>query len=436
MTDQYRYENDLMFNSFLEDYFYDKFRQGEHSIEMIFSPKCNEACVYCYLNKTYKKLYPDCAFDSADTLNNVRKLLRWMKKNKFICTLDIFSGELFAQEAGFALMDIIYDEYRDSGDDEKIRRIIIPTNFSFLANTDLERRVRDCLNRFKDIGIQVILSASMDGKYMDDNRPFKGNLDIEIDFVRDDAYYDKVFEFAKEYKFGFHPMIWRKNIKKWKDNFDWFRDMFDKHGIPWTNLYLLPVRDDGWTSDDNAILYDFIKYIIKRAFDMCDLCVDEFVDFVLKDNGFNLLATPFISIGRGIGCGMQTSFAIRMSDLKHFPCHRLMYKDLEIGHFNEEMQYVTEHASLGLVTYGFETKNQPMCYNCPINNICIAGCLGSQFETNGEIFAPIRSVCSMEFAYIKAIVDTFDEIGVLDEMLKYCSKEKKDQLIWLRGAKI
>ena len=436
MTDQYRYENDLMFNHFLEDYFYDKFRKGEHSVEMIFSPKCNEACVYCYLNKTYHKLYPDCSFDNSNALDNARKVLKWMKKNKFVCTLDIFSGELFAQEAGYALMDIIYDEYKDCAPDEKIKCVIIPTNFSFLANTELEMRVRKCLDKFNEIDLRVFLSASMDGKYMDQNRPFKKNIDVDIDFVRDDAYYDKVFKFAREYDFGFHPMIWRANLDKWKQNFDWFHDMMCKHDIPWTNLYLLPVRDDGWTPEDNVLLQDFIRHIIDVSFEKCGRNTERYVDFIFKDNGFNILATPFISIGRGIGCGMQTSLAIRMSDMKHFPCHRLMYPNFEIGYFDDDMNYVTEHAELGLVTYGFSTKSQPMCFKCPIKELCLAGCLGSQFETNGEMFAPIKSVCKMSFAMVKAIVDKFDEIGVLEEVIKHCSNSKRDQLIWLKGAKI
>jgi hypothetical protein len=57
---------------------------------------------------------------------------------------------------------------------------------------------------------------------MEENRPYKSNLDLPIEVIRDDAYYDKCFDFVKNNGGGFHPMIYSKNIEKWKDNFLWF----------------------------------------------------------------------------------------------------------------------------------------------------------------------------------------------------------------------
>ena len=436
MTEQYRSENNALYNAFLEDYFYKAFRKGERSIELIFSPKCNEACTYCYLTRTYPKLYPDCDFDNADILGNVQRVLRWMKHNKFTCSLDIFSGELFAQQIGFDLIDLVYEEYKDANDDEKIRDIIIPTNFSFLASETLENKVRSQIEKLNSIGIPLLLSASMDGKYMDANRPFRGNIDIPINFVRDDAYYDKVFSFAKEYDFGFHPMIWRKNLDKWIQNFDWFQENYEKHGISWKNLYLLHVRNDGWTAEENKMLYDFLQHVIDFAAKKCNYDPKTMFDFVTKDRGFNIMNMPFVNLDRGIGCSMQTSLAIRMSDMKHFPCHRLMYPDFEIGHFDADMNFHTEHAELGLTIFGFHVNSQPMCSKCPVNKLCIGGCIGSQFEANGEMFAPIKSVCRTNFTIIKAVVDGLDRYGVLDNVKSVLGTVAKNQVEWIKGAKI
>ena len=57
---------------------------------------------------------------------------------------------------------------------------------------------------------------------MEDNRPFIRQLDIPINVIRDDAYYDKVFAFIKKHGSGIHPMLYSKGMDKWIKNFDWF----------------------------------------------------------------------------------------------------------------------------------------------------------------------------------------------------------------------
>lgn len=433
-------ENNLLFNSFLGDYFWEPFRKGEREIELIISPECNLACSYCYINKYACKTFASSIFDNSNVLGNLDKILNWMHTNKFTCVVSIFSGELFAQEIGYQVLERIHEFYKDK--EIKISGITIPTNFTFINSDECTERIEKLIKRFNEIDIRIYLSPSFDGKYMEQNRPYKKDLDIKLDKPRDDEYYDKVFQFSKKHGCGFHPMVHAKGIENWIQNFNWFQDMMSKHGIHWSNIYLLQVRNDGWTEEKNRELYKFIQYLIDFAFDKCERDKDKFVQFLLKgQNGFNILSEMLVDHTRGIGCSIQTSFGIRVSDLKQFPCHRLMYPSFQIGQMVDDeenvLRYETKNAELGLTIYGFNTKSQPLCITCPINRLCIGGCLGSQFETNKDIFTPIKSVCSNSWWITKALIDGFQRIEVLDGgIIPLISKYKKSQIELVRRVNV
>jgi radical SAM protein with 4Fe4S-binding SPASM domain len=54
-------------------------------------------------------------------------------------------------------------------------------------------------------------------------------------------------------------------------------------------------------------------------------------------------------------------------------------------------------------TNGFNTQNMPMCESCLLNDLCSHPCLGSNYETTGDIFIPHPNVCRMEFFKTKGI---------------------------------
>ena len=60
-------------------------------------------------------------------------------------------------------MDMIYDHFKDKV--KKPKKILIPSNFTFLHSDDLTIRVENIINKFSIIGIDVILSCSFDGLY-------------------------------------------------------------------------------------------------------------------------------------------------------------------------------------------------------------------------------------------------------------------------------
>lgn len=433
----YQEENDKLFNGFLQRYFWEPFKRGEQSIEFIISPRCNLACKYCYISKYHDKTFPETIYCTSNIIENLRKVLRWMDYNGFTCPIDIFSGEPLAQKIGYEVLDEICSFYVDKPAERRPRYIIIPTNFSFTASAEWTARVEGLMERFAAIGMPLYLSASFDGKFMDENRPYAGELDIPLRTERDDAYYDRIFEFAKKHQCGFHPMIYYSGIENWKKNFDWFQEMYQKYGIEWDNLYLLQVRNDGWTPEKNKAMYDFVQYLINFAWDKCGHDYGEFHAFMTDgQHGFNILSEIFGTCGRGIGCGMQTSFGVRLSDMSHHICHRTMYPDLKLGELVDDadtvLRYKTQNAELGLTAYGFSTAIQPACIRCPIKSLCIGGCLGAQYEVNHDLFSPIRSVCQNSWWLAKAVIDGFAAIGILDKWCEGLPKEKLQGVEFVR----
>lgn len=425
----YQEENDILLNKTYEEYFYNNWKNKESpkSIEFIFSPYCNLKCKYCYLNHHYDEQFPLQDFNAEKSIDNALKICQWLVNNHYTPTLNIFSGELFAQESGFKLLEKILDFYSSVPKDDRIPKIVIPTNGTF-CGTEKESQVEVLIQKAEKLNIPLYLSLSIDGIYMDeDNRP---------GILRD---YSHIFNFAKKYNLCFHPMIYSNNIEKWIDNFNWFQEKFKEYNIPWYNLYLLQVRNKEWTREQNYELYKFIKYIIHYSYEKCDKSIIKFFNFLNQLNyglGFNILSWLNNNTIDRYTCSIQLELSIRLNDMKVFPCHRLMYPSFEIGQYNENMLLKAANVSLGVAIPYIAPKNAPLCSNCDINELCQGGCLGSQYETTKSILTPIPTVC-LNYIYIfKALIDGFDEINVLNKMIEKFDDEKILQINRLRRINI
>ena len=419
----YKEENDILLNKIYKEYYYDDW--NNKTIEFIFSPYCNLKCKYCYLHNNYDKQFPIESFNAEKSIDNALKICQWLVNNHYTPELDIFSGELFAQESGFKLLETLLNFYIQVPKEDRIRSIIIPTNGTF-CGTKNEMRIEQLIQEFYKINIPVYLSLSVDGKYMDeDNRPGATRN------------YDDIFKFAQKYNLSFHPMIYSNNIEKWIDNFNWFQENFSRFGINWKNLYLLQVRNKEWTRAQDKELYHFIKYIINWTWEKCNKNIKEYFNFLYDNSrGFNILNWLDCDISRGYGCSLQTELSIRLNDMKIFPCHRLMYPEFEIGQYNSAMELQSSNVSLGIAIPYINYKDAPLCSNCDINELCQGGCLGSQFETTKSILTPIPTVC-LNYIYIyKALVDGFEDIGILNKILEKLDDEKKLQIEKLRRINI
>jgi radical SAM protein with 4Fe4S-binding SPASM domain len=353
-------------------------------------------------------------------MENLDLTLDWLIKRQFAPELEVFSGEPFFGETGFRVLHRILDKFEFV--DKKPPSIVIPTNYTFILHDELTQKVEECLEKGKARGIPIILSASIDGKYCEANRPFRRGND-----GRDDAYYDRVFAFNKKWGFSFHPMIYSQHISSWQANFLWFQEMLRKHDIPWSNIYLLEVRNAEWTLSDIEEYGKFIQFLTRWAFDMCQRDKKQFIDFIFK-TGFNTLRSIMSTVGRGLGCSIQSTFHLRLGDLAIVPCHRLSYSPFITGHLEVENHQVVgvkaHNVELYLAIESIDGKNMPFCETCLVRSLCSLCCLGSNFETTGDLFSPIPSVCQLEHHRVKSEIDVLKDLGVLGMFLSKINPEK------------
>lgn len=428
-------ENNQLIESFLERTFYRAWQNPEKKgldvdnyrrVELWLNNKCNLACKYCYLNRYGNELYSPELQNDEKVLKNLNLFLDWLIENKFAPQIEIFSGEPLVQGAGFEALEMILEKYKNV--EKKPGSITIPTNYTFLLSDELTDKVEELLKKSREIGIPISLSASFDGKYCEENRPLRGAKPGRK-MPRDDKYYQKVFAFNKRWHFGFHPMIYSELIENWKKNFLWFQENFAKHDIAWRNIYLLEVRNMEWQDNQIAEFAKFIEFLIKWTFkNPCQGSLTSFMDFLFNGRGYNILASPLTSCGRGIGCSIQSAFHLRLGDLTWTPCHRTSYPAFNYGSFKVEDDKIVglkaDNPELMVAINSLEQKNQPQCEACLMKELCSFGCLGSQFEITGDLFSPIPTVCHLQHAKIFAMIKTYKGLGIYDAILDRINSEK------------
>lgn len=438
----YAQENQQLADFVLQEYIYKDFSVNTpvdkkmKNLELIISPRCNLGCRYCYIHRHRKDIFGEECFNEEATVNNLKLILQWMEKNQFNPNIEIFSGELLAQEIGYKVLDIIYEHFSQTDEVLRPRTITIPTNYTFLCSEEATARVEAIREKMNSIGIMLCLSASFDGKYMEDNRPYLKDMDIDLGGgLRDDAYYERVFEYTARTMGGLHPMLYSRGMENWPKNFDWFQEMMAKYDIPWEAIYLLHVRNEEWTAEQIQASNDFIRHLYAFVWEKVEHDPARLVAFILKGNGFNVLAQPFTSCGRGLTCGIQSQFTIRVSDMMMYPCHRLGYKDFWFGKMipDEEnvLRYENYNAELLIATYSLDKKGMPLCSQCPINHLCSGACLGAQYEASQNFMAPIPSICALVHATFITGIECLKKYGAFDIMLEQTDEEKRIQLQYL-----
>lgn len=429
IDDNYQALNNKVFNNFLDKYFFKNWREKGapyEGLEIIFSPKCNLKCSYCYVHKNNKKIYDENWFDLKTSLKNVVSILKWLGDNKMSPPIDIFSGELFAQKSGYELLETIISFYESNNYEEKPPCFIIPTNGSFLNDKQLTERIISYKKRFKEQGIDLYLSFSFDGYYCDKiTRRFKKEIDLPFQASYTEDFYETIFQFMSKYGDLPHPMVASENVAAWKDNFLWFEKMFDKYNIPIESLYLLEVRNYNWDEKTLKEFSDFLSFLVHHMFERYNYDKEKFSEWMTrkKENihrGFNILGTVINRNDSGSSCTFGRQLMVRASDLKMFPCHRLAYPELEIGHFsteNNEFKFITKQAELGIVTSAVTANTMNICNSCNIKFLCIGQCFGSCYEVLNDMFTPIPSVCNLEYVKVKTVISSLKEIGVLDQVI-------------------
>lgn len=435
-------ENTQLLNSFLNRTFFASWRKPREyadnfsRMEIELVPMCNLGCKYCYYHRYGRDLYPVEIRNPDTILANLRTLLRWLIENRFTPQIDLFSGELLSQKIGYEALNIMADFWEQVPLELRPNHVCIPTNYTFLLDEKLTARVEEFIERFQKLGIRLFLSASVDGKYQETNRPFitraTGPFLVGAEKEtepRDDEYYDRMFAFNAKYGFGFHPMVYSQGIDRWIDNFLWFQENFRKYKISPNSVYLLEVRNEEWTPEQCAELTRFVEFLILWTWNnVAGRNRERMFDFITRGRGYNMLSSFVSTVGRGLGCSLQSMLYVRLGDLAIVPCHRTSYQGMEIGWFKKEGDRITGieagNVEFGIGEITFEGKTAPMCEACLLREFCSQGCLGSQYESTGDFLAPIPSVCQMEHAKWLGFVRGFQKVGILYYIIARSSPQK------------
>jgi organic radical activating enzyme len=419
-------QNDLLVESFLNRTFFkawksptdEAFNNYSH-LEVQLSGECDLRCKYCYLAKFKKDLYPATIGHKEDVLHNLDILMAWLEENKMYPVFEIFSGEPFAKDVGYEAADKILDFYGRNGLKPMLST---PTNMSFLFDEEKTERMEGLLAKAENLGIGFHLSASVDGKFCEENRPFRDGRKYT------DDYYDKLFNFAQKHSVGFHPMVYSNNIERWKENFLWFQEMFKRYGISPLKLYLLEVRNKEWSRQQLKDFYDFWKFVMRWIVDFAPVKKEDLPKWCHQHKPFNV-TTLWGTVGRGMGCSVQSTVQLRVGDLTASVCHRCAYKSTNLWKFAVENDKIVGikaiNPELLIAMETIHTRTMPQCESCFVGHFCTGQCLGSMFEVNQDPFMVIPTVCALEHIKVAATFDGLKEKGVLAYFYDWCNPEKK-----------
>ena len=405
-------DNELFYDILNRNYF-QYFKQGEKSLEIFLNGLCQANCEYCYLKKHQKDLFPVKLFNLDTIINNFQLIINWYIENHFTNEIDIFSGEWLTTQLRTPILTILYNSFKDISPIYRPKRIIFPDNMLFIKDDNITNEVQEFINKFKQINIPLLISASIDGKICEFGR-------TEIN----DEYYKKLFNFLEINNFGCHPMISSNNIKYWIDNYLWFQKISPKVAA---SLMMLEVRDETWHKEAITDLLKFcdflIDYKLKNYFNN-DL--KEFAKYIFTPTdkyGHNY--TPekiyYQNIDKGldrITCSVQHSFVIRAADLKIIICHRTAYPELELGEMiisnNKISSFNSKNIALLIMKLYAKKSCLPHCENCLINGICIGHCLGNSYEVCSNPLIPVKEVCDMYKAKNSFLIQKYDKLGLFE----------------------
>lgn len=409
------------------------------AVEFIISSSCNQACEYCYYYKYGTELYPPEVNQKEKILHNLPLLLDWLEEEKYqYKSYDLFSGEFFALPYWEDVLKIFYEHNKKIGCPD--RGMTIPTNLSWVSDENKYKKVTAWFKIFEEVNIRLFMSCSVDGPSWLENkeRPLHVNK-------KEEKFFDKIFEFCREYNAGFHPMITKEFVSHYKENYDWWIAQMKKHNLmlkkrnSYEKVYDIPmfleVRDnEQWDTQEALDNYrDFLFYIAEtdlRELHNNDLesfayhMLDDFTPDTEDLGTYNHLQPYLIGLPNlysHMGCTVQQGSMFRVGDLALVPCHRTAYPNFIHGYLvlNEEGTKIIDikpnNVLLDIKIKTFNPNRSMLkCSDCSVKLVCMKGCFGSQYEHNKELFSTQENVCKMQKVKLKTIHEIAEKYGIYD----------------------
>ena len=410
-------------------------------IELIIKPQCNQKCEYCYIYKHGDDLYPvEERISDDEILNHLDSFLDYVfnKRQVFIKDWELFAGDIYGNGLIYKILDIFYkylkiqyEKHRSWYQNDHIV-ISMPCNFYYLATRpeDVQKTI-DYQYKLSNIGVAFCLSCSTDGKYAVDIREKK---DLS------DEYFDQLMKAGLATRAGFHPMVSYESIDSAIENYDWWLEQFKKYfpdapEKPFSPMFL-EVRNDGWTDEAIEKYLNLLHHVIEVRYKACHESVDELAKNLFgpheksepigcRVDSYDLIKLNLVSFSQQerVSCGLQSFLIINLADLSIVPCHRLSYPQFKGAKFiqndNQEIVGIKPlNVSGYLMLKFFKTQTLPKCQVCPYKAFCLKGCYGSQFESRGDPFIPIPSVCKLLQSKYYYLISTYAEMGVLQSAIK------------------
>ena len=404
-------ENKQLANDFLERFYYREFKNFNKTfkkLEIFLLGQCTANCEYCYLKKNSKFLYPADISNHQTILNNLKKTLNWYIQNQFNCDIELFSAEWLTTPIMEPVFELMYEKF--SNTEYKPYTINMADNMLFIRYPEIVKKIEYYINKFQqDLNIHLVFSASIDGKYCDFGRT-----------EEDDEFYDNVFKFILNHKFGFHPMISATNIPYWIDNYKWFEEKLGIDRI--LNIMTLEVRNDNWTNESIQHLITFCDFLTDRYLEYFNGNLDEIFRYVTNADGNvnNYVITGLKRLNPNhITCRKQLNLTIRMGDLSVGPCHRLFYPQLLAGYFdsNDEtlLEFVPQNIENYIISRKISRNNLPYCDACEWITLCPGHCHGVSYETQGNEYVPPKSICNLYKAKYSFLLYKYSIMGLFNE---------------------
>lgn len=217
----------------------------------------------------------------------------------------------------------------------------------------------------------------------------------------------------------------------------WWEEYLKYYEYDLDAIMTLEVRDGNWTDENIADYCKFLNVLLDRW--MREKCYNKPEIFAKYLACAYLLSSENPAVGGYMpwlisqtdtftGCTVANHLTVRLGDLAICPCHRTAYNEYLYGYFNVKNDRIIGIRAVNPVMAVKVFMNNiltssPLCDQCPINDCCLKGCLGSQFEYGRDPFMPLENICKFFKNKAKTIFKYYRDNKIIDCLQQYGADE-------------